>query len=213
MKLLLILIGLVPSFDQVITHFSNYWVGFVSRLCSHFGLPALIDRRPKDTFFSPFRIDNGKQTMVWSIISAAIGFGTIFLAYWLLRDQIDAENLKQEVQKLYPLTVKDYLAVSLVITLVNPIMEEFFWRGYIFRKYHERYGGGFWLGIFFAIHHIIIFAKWFEPLPLAIASFGLAAVGVFFNFLYSKTNNIYACWACHAFADIAIILIGWKLLF
>jgi len=213
MKLLLILLGLVPSIDQVLTHFTSYWVGFTSRLFSHFGLPALIDRHPKHTFASPFRIIDRRRTWLWSIGSAGIGFGTIFITYWLLRDQIDPQTLKTEVAKLYPLTIKDYFAVGAVIILINPIMEEFFWRGYVFRKYHERFGGGLWLGVFFAFHHIIIFAQWFEPLPLMIASFGLAAVGVFFNFLYTRTQNLYACWSCHAFADIAIVWIGYQLLF
>jgi membrane protease YdiL (CAAX protease family) len=212
MKLLLLLLHLLPSGDQLITRIGGYWVGWIFRLASHFGLPTLWERDLKTAFLAPFRIHDRKKTILWSVLGACLAFIAITGLYLLPRSQFDPIHIRTEVAKLYPITKPVYLLVGLSISFLNPLMEEFYWRGFLYRKYAEK-GGGLWIGVLFALHHYIIFHAWFAALPLWIATAGLAFVGVLFNWLYRKTGNLYACLSTHIAADISIILIGYTLLF
>lgn len=212
MKLLLLLLHLLPSVDQLITRAAGYWIGWAFRLTSHFGLPMLWERSPKRAILAPFKITDRKKTLVWSCAGALLASVTIAGLYLLLKPQFDPLQIRAEVAKLYPITKPVYLLVGLSISFLNPFMEEFYWRGFLYRKYAEK-GGGLWVGVLFALHHYVIFHDWFATLPLWISTAGLAVVGVGFNWLYKQTGNLYACLSTHVAADIAIILIGYQLLF
>ena len=212
MKLLLLLLHLLPSVDQLLTRMGGYWIGWVFRLASHFGVPMLWERSPKRAILAPFQVIDRKKTFVWSIAGALLAATAIVGLYLALKSQFDPIHIRAEVAKLYPITKPVYLLVGLSISFLNPIMEEFYWRGFLYRKYAEK-GGGLWVGILFALHHYIIFNAWFPALPLWIATAGLAVVGVGFNWLYKQTGNLYACLSTHVAADVAIILIGYTILF
>ena len=142
-------------------------------------------------------------------VAAAVAITT---AYLLLKHQLDPEQIRSGVNAFYPVTIPMYLAVSFMISFINPLMEEFYWRGFLYRKFRE-HGGGIWVGLLFALHHFVIFRSWFAPVPLMIALSGLALVGVGFNWLYKKTDNLWACLATHCAADITIMVIGYTILF
>jgi membrane protease YdiL (CAAX protease family) len=210
--LLLLFLHLLPAVDQIIGNAVGYWVGLIPRIVVHFGVPLAWERSWKKAFVTPFKIEDRKKTLIWSVGGGAVAFGIIYLFYFLLQDQFDPELMRAEINNLYPVTPTMYVAVGLVISVVNPLLEEFYWRGFLYRKFAER-GGGIWIGVLFALHHYIIFKTWFDPLTLSIALVGLAIVGVLFNWLYKKTGNVWACLITHAFADLAIILIGYQILF
>lgn len=212
-KLIILLLHFLPSLDQLIAQSFGYWIGLIPRSFSHFVLPMIWERSPKKAITAPFKIEkNLKSTLAWSAGSALAAATAITLAYFLLQNQLDAGQIREGVNQFYPVTIPMYLAVSVVISFINPLMEEFYWRGFLYRKYREL-GGGIWVGLLFAIHHYVIFRSWFETIPLGIALVGLAIVGVGFNWLYNRTNNLWPCLATHCAADIAIMAIGYTILF
>jgi membrane protease YdiL (CAAX protease family) len=212
MKILLLCLHFLPAVDQMIGNAVGYWLGLIPRSFVHFGVPWIWERNAKEAFLVPFQVKDKKTTLKWSILGALAAAVVLTVFYFLLADQFDANQMREEINRLYPVTPAMYLAVGLVISFVNPLMEEFYWRGFLYRKYAGK-GGGLWIGALFAVHHYVIFRTWFEPIPLWIALVGLAGVGVLFNWLYRKTQNIYACLSTHAMADLVIIVIGYYLLF
>lgn len=215
-KILLVILALLPSLDQLITRLAeNYAIGLTLRIFTHIGIPLLwfYFRREKITkAFEPLKCPDKKITVIYSIIGVTAAAIAIIGLFFLLKQFMDFSQIQQEIAQLYPLTLPVYIAVGLSISLINPFIEEFFWRGFIFKEYNKR-GGGYWTGIIFALHHAIMLASWFTPLILAIATVGLAVVGVLFNWVCKKTQSLYAILITHAAADITIVIIGYFVLF
>lgn len=212
LKIVIILFHFLPSFDQLIAKTFGYWIGLIPRSFSHFILPMIWERSPTKAIKIPFRVSDLRKTLYWSIGGAISATLALSIAYLLLKSQLDPTQIREGVNQYYPINLPIYLAVSFVISFINPLMEEFYWRGFLFRKFRE-YGGGIWIGLLFAVHHYIIFRTWFESIPLIIALMGLASVGVLFNWLYERTNNLWPCLATHCAADITIMVIGYTILF
>jgi hypothetical protein len=57
----------------------------------------------------------------------------------------------------------------------------------------------------------MIFKNWFTLPVFLLAVCGLAAVGMLFNWLCTKSNNFINSWLPHIAANIAIILIGMRM--
>jgi membrane protease YdiL (CAAX protease family) len=112
------------------------------------------------------------------------------------------------------ITAANFIFIAIYITLGNSLLEEFFFRGFIFlnlRQLGKEKFAYLFSALLFAIYHISIFQSWFT-LPLMLLSlFGLFTIGIVFNWLNTKTNTIINSWIVHIFADLAIILIGLKL--
>jgi len=213
---------LLPAIDQVFTQWFGYWVGLVIRGGTHFGLPVWVawrlKRRAEATFLAdlgaPFRVrkEDVAATWLWSSIGCALAAGIIVAFYFGFRGMLEPEVLRAEVGTLFPLTVMNYLAVGLVITFVNPLMEEYFWRGFLYRKWAEC-GGGLWIGGLFALHHLVIFGTWFPVHLLWVLGIAFVGVGLFLTWLYKATGNIWAALLTHVVADLVIVILGWVLLF
>ncbi len=60
----------------------------------------------------------------------------------------------------------------------------------------------------FALYHIAMMTGWFSPVLFVLAMAGLFAGGLIFNYLNSKSENIYTSWLVHMFANFAINTIG-----
>ena len=211
-KLILLLLHFLPSLDQWIAQSFGYWIGLIPRSFSHFILPMIWEKSPSKAIKTPFQVKNLKSTLIWSVGGVLAAATALTTTYLLLKNQLDPEQIREGVNAFYPVTIPMYLAVSVMISFVNPLMEEFYWRGFLYRKFRE-HGGGIWVGLLFAVHHYVIFRSWFEPIPLSIALAGLAIVGVGFNWLYNRTDNLWPCLATHCAADITIMTIGYTILF
>jgi membrane protease YdiL (CAAX protease family) len=210
--MILLLLHFLPSFDQLMAARCGYWWGLSQRALTHWFLPWLWCRVKRDDWKAPFRIQKPGHTLRWSIIGSLLAATLILGAYALLRPQMDPSTLKAEISRLYPLTLGMYLAVSSAITLINPMMEEYFWRGFLFRKL-QQHPGSLWTGALFSLHHWVMFREWFSDELLWIATLGLALSGILLNWLYHHTGNLWAGLCTHMAADLAIIIAGYHLLF
>jgi len=152
-----------------------------------------------------------KITIVGIVLAVAI----IWIAYKTLGIYVDFDNLVLDLQNKYGITTSTFILVALWITFVNPIFEEFFWRGFVFRGISQFAKSQFskWLiiissGILFSIHHAIIVLEWFNVwLFIATLTF-LSLAGMLFNWIYSKTGSIIPALIIHMFADAIICIIG-----
>ncbi len=221
--ILYLFLHLLPALDQALTQIYGYWIGLAVRTATHFGIPLLAAyllarRQPTTTpwaeLLAPFKIkpEDRRATILWSSIGCALAIIIILAFYLGFRGQFDPATLRAEVGTLFPLTLLNYLAVALVITFVNPLMEEYYWRGYLYRKWAAR-GGGIWIGGLFALHHLVIFGTWFPLHLLWILGIAFIGVGLFLTYLYKAINNLWAPLLTHIIADLTIVLLGYYLLF
>ena len=145
-------------------------------------------------------------------IALALGIGSILfiqVAYYLLRDFIDLEQIRVLLEERQGITVQIYLWVVIYATFGNSILEEIFFRGFMVQSgvAHP------WIfsSALFSFYHLTIFIGWFSWWVTAIALIVLFAGGLIFCWLNGPRKSIWNSWLMHIFADISIFAIGFKL--
>ena len=166
----------------------------------------------KDGYRALFRIQRRALLRV-----LALGFGVFALilgAYFALRSVFDFSAVTALLGKNAGVTAENFLWVSLYISFVNSLLEEFFFRGFAFLVL-RRYAGERFACVFsalsFALYHTAMMLGWFPPLLFLLALAGLTAGGVLFNLLDARAGTIFPSWAVHIFATLAINTVGFIL--
>jgi len=220
-KILIVLfvLALLPSIAQFIVQAMNsYGIGLAIRLFIHIFIPViavmyLTKGKLKESFLLPLRLKNKKETIKFAILGSLGAIIIILGAFFVFNGfgLIDFELMKLSLAKIN-VTSLTYPFVALAIVLINPFLEEYFWRGFVFREFNK-YSTGYWTGILFAIHHTIMILSWFNWWQLIIIPVFLGIVGIGFNWAYKKTESIYAMWIVHTVADLVIVSIGFIMIF
>lgn len=154
------------------------------------------------------------STFKLGLILGVISFAIIIASYLILGGYIDFNSIVQELQSKSKVTPTNFIFIGLYITFGNSLLEEFFFRGFIFlnlfnqgsKKLAYAYSSAL-----FSVYHIAIFKTWFNPLLIGLALFGLISVGIIFDWIDTKTKNFINSWLVHILADSAIIIIGMKM--
>lgn len=203
--LIIFLLLLLPSLNQAVALMvGSFFIGLILRLVVEIGLPWYYFRKMKRSLISLFRPVPIKDCIIWCLLTA----GVVSAVLIAITHLIDVDNIITNLSGLYEVTVFVYLFVALSIGLINPFLEEIFWRGFLYGQTKVM-----WTGAFFGLHHIIIFYTW-VPLSLVILGFILlGVVGVLFNYLYKKYDSLVIPLCMHIVADIVIVIYGYFLLF
>jgi membrane protease YdiL (CAAX protease family) len=172
-------------------------------------------------------------TRLWKLISfkelfvfrkkgffTALGLGLgiyalILGGYFLLRNVFDFSGIAGSLTENAGVTKDNFLYVSLYISFVNSLLEEFFFRGFLFRNLKAQAKPVYAYGIsavLFAAYHIAMMIGWFGFGLNALVLLGLTAGGLIFNRLNERLGCIYGSWLTHMFANFAINTIGFLLL-
>ena len=109
----------------------------------------------------------------------------------------------------------NFVFVSIYISFINSLLEEFFFRGFAFLgliKLSSRKTAYIFSSLAFAVYHVAMMTGWFSPVVFVIILAGLFVGGMIFNFLNEKSGNIYTSWLVHMFANFAINTIGFILM-
>ena len=134
--------------------------------------------------------------------------------YLLLRGVFDFSKITTSLTNNIAVTGKNFIFVSLYISFVNSLLEEFFFRGFAFltlkRITGRRFAYLFSAGVF-AVYHIAMMIGWFSPVVFLIILAGLFAGGLIFDYLNEKSATVYPSWLVHMFANFAINTVGFML--
>jgi len=112
-----------------------------------------------------------------------------------------------------------YFVMGAFIALGNSLLEEYYWRWFAFRELAEIYSvraAGLVSSAGFVVHHVIFLMN---NLPEGsggelLAFSGMVFLGgLFWCYLYYKFKSITAPFICHIIADMALIWLGYVLLF
>ena len=132
-------------------------------------------------------------------------------AYLLLKNVFDFSAITTSLTGDVGVNRDNFIFVALYISFVNSLLEEFFFRGFIFlglKKITKAYSAHIISALLFAVYHIAMLSGWFSVPIFILAMAGLFAGGIIFNMLNSKFNSIYISWLVHMFANFAINTIG-----
>ena len=135
-------------------------------------------------------------------------------AYFIFRNVFDFSALTKSLGETTGVTKSNFLYVSIYISFVNSLLEEFFFRGFSFITLKKETSRGFayiFSSSSFALYHIAMMIGWFSFPVILLSLIGLFAGGLIFNRFDEKNENIYLSWLLHMFANFATNTIGFIL--
>ena len=142
-------------------------------------------------------------------------YALILCAYFLVRGVFDFSAVAGSLTESAGVTKDNFLFVAVYISFVNSLLEEFFFRGFLFgnlKALHSRRFAYLFSSVVFALYHVAMMLGWFGLPLFLLCMAGLTAGGMIFNWLNEKQGNLYASWFVHMFANFAINTIGFMLL-
>ena len=189
--------------------FNGYWMTSLFKLILFGVVPLLYFIKRKNQLFQV--MNRGVKGSYK--IPALLGAGCLLLilaGYTLLYSFFDAKQILSglHAQKI---TKTVYPFVFLHIVVVNSFLEEFFFRGFLFRQLYLSGKKGYaylFSSVLFALYHIGIFGSWFSPAMVCFCLVGLVGAGLFFCEVDRRCQNIYGGWFLHLGANVGINLIG-----
>lgn len=153
---------------------------------------------------------------------AGVGLGLLMLCimlivYWLLGAKwIDVKYVRDKATQVGLDSFAVYLVGSAYWIFVNSLLEEFVWRCFVYRKCEMLVSSPLAVvlsALFFTIHHIVGLAAYFDWRATTLCSLGVFLAGAIWSWCYLTYCSIWPGYISHIFADIAIFLIGWQLIF
>ena len=208
--LVLAAIALVFVVEQIIQ--PGYWIKSVIKASAFLGtifIYSLFTKTKLCETLGLYKLKKAKPLLLCMLLFFA-GIAIMFFAF---RDQLDLTNIKHNLMEKENLTKENCLFVFSYIIFCNSFLEESFFRGFIFRRFENKMVGAIFSAVLFSVYHIGIFITWFNPFIFSLSLVGLAAVGLFLQWLAGKYNTILASYITHACANIAINIIGILLIF
>lgn len=174
----------------------NFWIGMTSFSAS-LALTSLVLARDKTAEIFEF-----KRSYIWiGIISAAILYLIFFIGDMAVRSLFDFA--KVEIENIYSTKSQaSTMKIGLLLLFVIAPAEEIFWRGFVQRRYSERWGK--WRGLLLAVTLYSLVHIWSFNLMLIAAAM---VAGIFWSLLYLKYNSIVPGIISHAVWDLFIFVI------
>lgn len=157
-----------------------------------------------------FNIRSKKQLLLSFLLALGV-YAFILGSFLLLRTFIDLNDITLALGESLNVNKNNFLYIALYISFINSLLEEFFFRGFIFfsLKNNSSQISAYILGaLSFSLYHIAIIFNWFNIIIFLLIIIGLFISGLFFHWLNEKFNNIYNSWLVHMFANFSINTIG-----
>ncbi len=192
---------------------TNYFVKSAIKLILFLGFPVVYARLDQSLQIKPlFAID--KKAIKLALVLCITIYAVILGGYLLLKSVFDFSAITDALASNVGVDRGNFIFVSLYISFVNSILEEFFFRGFAFltlqRVATKRFAYLFSAACF-AAYHIAMMIGWFSAGVFVIVLAGLFAGGLIFNYLNEKSGTIYPSWLVHMFANFAINTVGFML--
>ena len=211
---LIALFSIAITFIDAFVH-PNYFVKIPIKILFFLALPMLFFVKNKEAFRDFKKLFVFKKNGILKAFLLGLGvYAVIVGGYFLTRNAIDFSNVTSSLTEGMGITAKNFIFVSLYISLMNSVLEEFFFRGFGFitlKKYTTRKVAYVFSSTLFAIYHVGMLVGMFECWALLLLLLGLIIGGCIFNYLNELNDNVYPSWFVHMFANFAINTVGFIL--
>ena len=163
-----------------------------------------------------------KNGLVGGIIFGLLVVAAMFVIYfaWLQHTPVGEkllEAVQTKVQGMGLASVWMFAAVGVFYALIHSLLEEYYWRWFVFR-YLKRLipvaAANAISSLGFMAHHVLLlgfFIGWNEPLTY-VFSLGIAVGGAAWAWIYDKTGSLIAPWISHMIVDAGIFALGYFLI-
>ena len=128
----------------------------------------------------------------------------------------NVEGIQEKAAAFGLLAPGPYIIFAVFLSLIHAALEEYYWRWFVFKGLQLKFS---WstaaiLGsMAFAGHHFFVLSEFF-PLGLTLLlGTGVGLGGFIWCLLYKKYQSLWAPYISHVFVDVAIMGVGYVLLF
>ncbi|PIZ95495.1 MAG: hypothetical protein COX80_04345 [Candidatus Magasanikbacteria bacterium CG_4_10_14_0_2_um_filter_33_14] len=159
--------------------------------------------------FSTFKKNIGILTLI------GISLAGIYLAsFFIFQNFLDLNTITEKLKNLINITLTNLIFIGLYIIVLNSLLEEYFWRGFLFNnleKFIKPWQAYLITGIAFSFHHVMFYYNWFNVGFFILVTFGLTAYAIIVSYVFKRYQDLFSCWYIHIFADLAQIFIAFKI--
>lgn len=154
-------------------------------------------------------------------ITSGVVISLIIIATWLLMGDalIDRTSAREAAEQAGFDDPTRYLLLAVYLCTINAVIEEYVWRWFCFRQCERlipiRRGGVavIFSAVFFTLHHVFVLAAQFGAAATVLGSIGVFIGGCVWSYCYLRYRSIWPGFISHAIVDIAILAIGWRIIF
>lgn len=192
---------------------ANYFIKSIIKMVLFFAIPAVYSFFDKDIRIKELFVLE-RSGIKSALILGVLIYVVIFAGYLLLKDVFDFSAITGTLTENIGVTGKNFVFVSLYISFVNSLLEEFFFRGFAFltlKRITSRKFAYLFSAAVFAVYHIAMMIGWFSVEVFLIIILALFVGGLIFNYLNEKSKTVYPSWFVHMFANFAINTVGFIL--
>ncbi|MFP4423730.1 MAG: CPBP family intramembrane glutamic endopeptidase [Candidatus Woesearchaeota archaeon] len=137
--------------------------------------------------------------------------GTYIGAFYVAKGMIPMEEIASRLHETISLDGTSIIFVGVYIIVLNSLLEEFFWRGFLFDEFRKSFP--YWVshlatGVGFSLHHVVFYYNWFSVPVFLVVTLGLIGYAIIMNMVFQRYGDLFSCWVIHAFADVAQIYIA-----
>lgn len=154
--------------------------------------------------------------------AAAAGLGVLIgAAIWaawsfFIADRINFDTIRTVVDEAGIGSKGAYIAGSLWLICVNSVLEEYAFRWFVFTRARALMPAGWAVVVsaaIFAAHHVIVLRA-FVPWDITfVGTAGVFVGGAAWSWCYHRYASIWPGAVSHAIVDVAILAVGWQVVF
>ena len=157
-------------------------------------------------------------SLAFGVLSGA-GISAFILCLWFFfaKGRIDVSPLVDRMNESGMNQVGRYVAFGLWLSIGNSLLEEFVFRWFVDGKLRLLGFSNLWTIVIsaaiFTIHHVLVLLAFFDTGPAMVFSCGIFAGGALWSWTHMKWGSLISGWISHALVDIAVLLVGFNILF
>ncbi|MDU0200865.1 CPBP family intramembrane glutamic endopeptidase [Paenibacillus sp. MAH-36] len=179
-------LGIIPSMDYLVCRKNS-----LARTIGDWGLTA-----------------SARQMIVGLSLGISLLITLLIGANYLHDMLFDIERLRSLLKK-WDFSGDQSVLLLLILVLLNPILEEIYWRGYLYHRIGQKLGSAenmllasFW---FTSYHLVVIIPVFSWPLNV-VAAIPIFAAGVLWGWIRHRTGSVLIPIISHMFADLGIVI-------
>lgn len=156
------------------------------------------------------------KTNLWvGVISGLICLVSIYGFVAIFQFSVlDIPQLQRLLEK-WDFSGAKVILLVLVLALINPILEELYWREFMFGRLSTKLGNVIVVlitAIFYSLYHFIVVSEIFSFPFNMLSVISVFLAGLMWGIFRIKLNSIVASIISHSLADIGIMLVYWLII-
>lgn len=155
-----------------------------------------------------------REGMIHAVLMGMGVYVFILACYFTIGTFFDFSQVTEALNENVGVNKENFVFVAIYISFANSLLEEFFFRGFIFmnlRRLASRKSAYLVSSLAFAMYHVAMMSGWFSIWLFFLLLAALIVAGIIFDWLNEKQQNIYTSWFVHMFANFAINTVGFIL--